>query len=466
MLTPASFANLEIIGVIAFVVPLLMDVLHIRLLPLVVVEILVGVLVGPSVLHFVRADMVVQIFSSLGLAFLLFLAGMEVNIKQLRGPLLALAGVSFLLTFFFSLLVAILLHQIGLVINPLFIAIVLTSSAVGVIMPAIKATGLANTPYGQVVIMGATLGEFGSILLFSAFFTTIQISQLWHLVLLVIFAVAAITLYAVVLHAERSRRITALLVRLQDSTAQVRIRGAWVFLAAFVVLAQALGQTMILGAFVAGMLLRIIDPDESTRHAEFRTKLDAVGYGVFIPIFFIATGVQLNLAALVASSRALLLVPVILLALLAIHVLAMLLSTGLTQRTGSAPSAQATHSRRQARQPLTLRSTLSAGIFQATSLTFILAVAQIGVAEGIVLPATSAALTTVGMLTGLCVPVLALLLVQYERQPVGTGSVLANVEPVAVAEVEATLGPETPTPATLTAPATETPPTSDIPAAT
>ncbi|WIG60822.1 MAG: hypothetical protein OJF49_003570 [Ktedonobacterales bacterium] len=406
MITVASFASLEIIAVVAFAIPLLMDVLHIRMLPLVVVEIVAGIVIGPYGLHWVTSDAAVQIFSSIGLAFLLFLAGIEVNIRKLRGPILKLAGSAYLLTIVLSFLAAIMLGALRLVIDAPFIAVILTASALGVVLPPLKATGLTTSRFGQVVIMGASLGEFGAILLLSALFSSVSLSQPSRLLLLAGFVVAAVIVYTIVLHADQSKSITALLVRLQDSTAQVRIRGAWVFLAAFVVLAQALGQTAILGAFIAGMLIRVLDPDETTRHPEFRRNLDAVGYGVFIPVFFIATGVEFDLPALLTSTRALTLVPVILLLLLVAHGLPALLY----------------------RRILSQRQTIAAGLFQATSLTFILAATQIGLAQGFIRPSTSAALIAAGMLSILIFPLVALTIVNRERSATLTAEGMPNEE--------------------------------------
>ena len=300
--------------------PLALDLLHLRLLPAVVFEVLVGILIGPYGLHWVTADEPVQVFSLIGLGFLLFLAGMEVDTTLFRGPLFRLALTGFGCTVVLALLVGFLFSASGLVRSPLFFSNILVATSLGVILPPLKGAGEVDTPFGQLSILSATLAEFGSLLLLTALFSSVVVSTPRICFFLACFVLLAIGVIAVVLRAERSKTLTSLLVRLSDSTAQIRVRGAWTVLAAFVALAvQGFGLSTILGAFIAGVVIRILDPDETTRHPEFRTKLDAMGFGVFIPVFFVTIGLQFDLPALTTSPGALAIVPLFLLALLVVH---------------------------------------------------------------------------------------------------------------------------------------------------
>ena len=239
------------------------------------------------------------------------------------------------------------------------------------------------------VIASASLAEFGAIILMTVFFTNITPSCPGKLALLAIAALLAVAMLALVLRAERSKKLIALLRRLDDSTAQVRVRGVWVILAAFVVLAvQGLGIAAILGAFVAGVITRLIDPDAETGHPQLRLKLDAIGYGVFIPVFFIATGIQFDVAALFAAPRALTLIPVLLVALLVVRATPALLY----------------------RRLISGRETVAAGSLQATTLTFVLAAQQIGLALNLISPATGAALIAAALLSIILFPLVALAL--------------------------------------------------------
>src|SRR5437588_6808265 len=284
-----SFLGLFIVTVIAFLAPLLLGLSPLRRLPSVVLEIVAGIVIGPSVLHWVKIDLPIQILSVIGLAFLLFLAGLEVELKRLRGRLMINVGLGFLLSFGLALLVGYGLFISGQVKSPLFIAIVLVATALGVIVPLLKDAGEISTDFGQLVIAGAMFAEFGSIILLSLFFSREATSTGTKVVLLAGFALLAAAFAFVVLRLERSTRITAVLLRLQDTTAQIRVRGAFMLLVAFVALASVLGLETILGAFIAGVILRVVDGDRAMTHPQFRLKLEAIGFGVFIPVFFVTS---------------------------------------------------------------------------------------------------------------------------------------------------------------------------------
>jgi len=232
--------------------------------------------------------------------------------------------------------------------------------------------------------------EFGSIILLSLFFSREATSTVTKLVLLGGFAVMAAGFAFVVLRLERSNPITAVLLRLQDTTAQIRVRGAFMLLVAFVALASVLGLETILGAFVAGVILRLVDGDRMLTHPQFRQKLEAIGFGVFIPIFFVTSGIQFDLAALFSSPATLLRIPIFLLALLIVRGVPAFLYRPLV---GS-------------------RRSVIAGLLQATSLTFIVAASQIGLELGLMTKTTSAALIAAGLLSVLIFPLLALTLLR------------------------------------------------------
>ena len=203
-------------------------------------------------------------------------------------------------------------------------------------------------------------------------------------------------------------RLAAVLVRLQDTTAQIRVRGAFMLLAAFVALAEGLGLEVILGAFIAGVLLRFIDGDRMMTHPQFRLKLEAIGFGVFIPVFFVTTGLRFNLAALLASPSTILRVPIFLVALLLIRGLPALLYRPLVGN----------------------RQAIAAGLLQATSLSFIVAASQIGIDLGILTPATSAALIAAGLLSVIIFPISALTLLRQKEPPVAEVPALETNEPL------------------------------------
>jgi Kef-type K+ transport system membrane component KefB len=381
-----SFSGLLIVAIVAFLAPLLLGLTPARRLPAIVLEIVAGIIIGPSVLGWVKVDLPISIPSVLGLAFLLFLAGLEVELERLRGRLLVFVGSGFLLSLGLALLVGYGLYVAGQVVSPLLIAIILVATGLGIVIPVMKDAGESDSDFGQLVIAGAMFAEFGSIILLTLFFSREATSTTTKLVLLGGFVLLAAGFAFVVLRLERSMRIAAVLLRLQDTTAQIRVRGAFMLLVAFVALASLLGLETILGAFVAGVILRFVDGDQMMTHPQFRQKLEAVGFGVFIPVFFVTSGIRFDLAALFSSPATILRVPVFLVALLLVRGVPALLYRPLV---GS-------------------RRAVVAGLLQATSLSFIVAASQIGLELGLITKATGAALIAAGLLSVLIFPLLAL----------------------------------------------------------
>ncbi len=395
-----SFNGLLIVTVVAFLAPLLLGLSPARRLPSVVLEIVAGIVIGPSVLGWARVDLPISILSLLGLAFLLFLAGLEVELERLRGRLLIYVGSGFLLSLGLALLVGYGLSLAGQVLSPLLIAIILVATALGVVVPLLKDAGESSSTFGQIVIAGAMFAEFGSIILLSLFFSREATSTATKLVMLAGFVLLAAGFAFVVLRLEQSKRIAAVLLRLQDTTAQIRVRGAFMLLVAFVALASVLGLETILGAFIAGVILRLVDGDRMMTHPQFRQKLEAIGFGVFIPVFFVTSGLQFDLAALLASPLTILRVPIFLVALLLVRGVPALLYRPLVGT----------------------RRSIIAGLFQATSLSFIVAATQIGLELGLITKATSAALIAAGVLSVLIFPIIALtLLRRSEPSPATVG---------------------------------------------
>ena len=389
-----SFSGLLIITVVAFAAPLLLGLTPARRLPAIVLEIVAGIIIGPSVLGWVKVDLPISILSVLGLAFLLFLAGLEVELERLRGRLLTYVGLAFLLSLGLALLVGYGLYVAGQVVSPLLIAIILVATGLGIVIPVLKDAGESDSDFGQLVISGAMFAEFGSIILLTLFFSREATSITTKLVLLGGFVLLAAGFAFVLLRLEQSMRIAAALLRLQDTTAQIRVRGAFMLLVAFVALASLLGLETILGAFIAGVILRLVDGDRMMTHPQFRQKLEAVGFGVFIPVFFVTSGIRFDLAALFSSPSTLLRVPVFLVALLLVRGVPALLYRPLV---GS-------------------RRVVVAGLLQATSLSFIVAASQIGMELGLITKATGAALVAAGLLSVLIFPLLALTILRRAEE--------------------------------------------------
>jgi Kef-type K+ transport system membrane component KefB len=269
--------------------------------------------------------------------------------------------------------------------KPVFLAVVLTSTAAGLLLPLLKDAGLPGAPFGQLVMAAAALAELVPVVLLSLLFSaTSTASQTRFGSLLAFLAL----LGAIGLALGRVRNLAALdrlLDRLEDRSAQLRVRAALTLSLAFAWLAGRFGFASILGAFAAGMLVRTIDLTNRAPHPQFQVKLEGIGFGFLVPVFFIATGVQFDVRALVHHPAALVEVPLFLLALLVVRGVPAVAYVRLIGR----------------------RQAASAGLMQATTLTFVIVATQIGIASGQISRATGAALLAAGLLSATLFPPLA-----------------------------------------------------------
>ena len=218
-----------------------------------------------------------------------------------------------------GLLTGYVLDGVGLISNPLLVAVTLLATSLGLVIPVLKEGGLSTTPFGQLVIVGSTFGEFAAVLLLSLLFSRDASGTGSKLFLLGVFILLLVFIGLSVAGLGRRMNISQVLVRLQDTTAQIRVRGAMLLLVTLVVIAEQTGLETILGAFVAGAVVSMIDRDVKHTHPLFRVKLDAIGYGFLIPIFFITSGIRFDLDALRNDPSTLVLVPIFLVALLIVR---------------------------------------------------------------------------------------------------------------------------------------------------
>jgi Kef-type K+ transport system membrane component KefB len=391
-----AFTNLLIVVAVGFAAPLALGFLPSLRIPSVVLEIVAGIIVGPALLGWVHVDDPVAVFSTFGLAYLLFLAGLEIDFAQLRGTVLRLALLGFGISLAIAIVVGVTLKAGGFVSQPLFVAIVLSATSLGVLVPVLKDAGQSGSTFGQLIIAGGTIADFATVILLSLFFSREASSTTTKVILLAGLFLVALLVGLAITGAERSMRVGAVLVRLQDTTAQIRIRGAFVLLVGLVALAGKLGLEVILGAFIAGAIVSLVDRDREMTHVDFRRKLEAAGFGIFIPIFFVTTGVKYDLDALTAHASTLLHIPVFLAALVLVRGLPALLY-----------------------RPVIGRELLPVAVLmQATSLPFIVAATQVGLVLGVVTPANAAALIAAGLASVVLFPAASLALLRR----VSTGS--------------------------------------------
>ena len=379
-----SFVNLLIVAAVGVLAPLLLGFLPRLRVPSAVLEIVAGVVLGQSVLGWVQIDLPVEVLSVIGLAFLLFLAGLEIDLRSLRGRTLRVAGFGYVVTIALGLAVGTGLAAVGWTDSALLVAIALSATSLGLVVAVLKDAGQERSAVGRATLAGGTVADFAAVVLLTLFFSGSGRGTGTTLVLLAVFAGLVVVVGFMVTRAGRSMHLETVLVRLQDTTAEIRVRMSVLLLVGLVALAEGFGLETILGAFLAGALVGLVDRDTSS-HPHFRIKLEAIGYGFLIPVFFVASGVRLDLQGLIAQPSALLRVPVLLVALLLVRGLPALLYAG----TLGWPKA------------------VAAGLLQATSLPFLVAAATIGMEVGTISPTTGAALVCAGLLSVVLFPALA-----------------------------------------------------------
>jgi Kef-type K+ transport system membrane component KefB len=384
------FTNLLIVVAAGFAAPFALGFFPGLRLPAIVFELVLGIIIGPSGLDWVSVDPPVAVMSLIGLAVLLFLAGIEIEFDKLRGKVLRATLVGFVLSFAIAIVLGLILQQAGLVKQPIFLAVLLCATSLGVLVPVLKDAGQVNSTFGQLIIAAGSIADFGAVILLSLLFSKESTSTTSKVLLLVGLFVVAVLIGLAVAGIEHSARVRMVLARLQDTTAQIRVRAAFVLLIGFVALADRFGLELILGAFIAGAIVSLVDRDREMTHPLLRRKLEAIGFGVFIPIFFVTSGVKYDLDALTSSGSTIARVPIFLAALLIARGVPALLYRPLIPR----------------------RQVLIAGLMQGTSLPFIVAGTAIGQELGLISAGSSAALIAAGLLSVLIFPALSLSLLR------------------------------------------------------
>jgi Kef-type K+ transport system membrane component KefB len=383
-----QFGGLLALAVAAFVAPLAARAIPRRLIPPVVLEVLVGIAIGPQGLGLVHATGGVYTLYLLGFGFLLFLAGQEVQVKRFRGPTFRLTGANFVVSLAISVPVAFILRLIAPSADVRLMALAMTASSLGVMIPVLRDANEVSTDFGQLAVMAGSVGEFGALLLLTVLFSA-DPEPTWEQVAYVAALGGAAVIGALALRRGwRSPWLRRNLLATDQTTAQLRVRGAFVILLTFAAIAHEFGVDALLGAFVGGVVLNIADSDDRPTQERYQGKLNAIGYGFLVPVFFIATGVQFDVKSLFASRASLALLPAILIGILIVR------------------AAPAVLYRRQ----LGARPAAAAGLLQATTLTFPVVVAEVGRSLSLVSSATAAALVGAALLSVLIFPAAALAL--------------------------------------------------------
>lgn len=392
MMSPQEQNSLLIILVVAVSAPFLCEWLPKIRLPLVVMEIGLGILVGPQVLAWAASGPTIQVLSNFGMAFLFFLAGFEIDFREIRGQPLTLAALGWLVSLGICLAAGFGLQATGLTDAGLIVGVALSTTALGALMPILRDANELRTRFGAYAVAAGAMGEFGPILLMATVLSGSEGEHAGSPVLLLVFA-AIILVAAFAAMRLRPPRIIQVLQAKMQTSAQLPVRVAVLALAALVFLARQFGLDAILGAMAAGVLVALASPGE---YGEIlRHKLEGIGFGFFVPIFFVATGLRYDLEALLASPSALLQLPMFLALFLLVRGLPALL----------------------VRRDLNMTARLALGLMSATQLPLVVAIAEIGVRDGKLRPETAASLVGAGMASVLMFPIAALALRRSSAPP-------------------------------------------------
>lgn len=349
--------------------------------PVVVWELLFGILIGPHVFAFVRSEGLLDWLGSLGLAALFFMTGMDLELQKVRERPLSLALGGWAVSLTVALAVAGLLHVLPFVDAPIMVALALTTTSLGTLMPILRDSGKLDSNFGNLVVAAGTLGEFGPIIIVSLVLT--HKFGAWQEAALMLAFVAVAFAAAIVALGLRPPKILALLERTMNSSTPLPVCFSLLVLAAFDVLSNRFGLETVLGAFAAGMVVSLASQNEAGK--VFRGKMAAISFGFFVPFFFVMSGMNLDLGALLHSGKTMLLVPVFLSLFLLVRGAPVILY----------------------RKDLAKNERLPFALYSATGLSMVVAIAAIGVRTGRMPSTVGAAVVGAGLLSVLLFPMIA-----------------------------------------------------------
>jgi Kef-type K+ transport system membrane component KefB len=370
----------------ATIAPLVVDLSPLPTIPPIVIEILAGIVIGPQLLDLVEVDAPLEVFSQVGLVFLFFLAGLEITFRAGAERHLGAVAQAFALSLALAVAVAVCFWLAGLTDAPLLVAVILAATSFGIVVAVLKDAGRTATPFGQLVIAGASIADFATVVLLSLLFSASGASFENTIVLLTLFFALVVVVGLVLAGALSSGALRRAIARMQRTSAQIGVRIGFLLLAVLVFFAERFGLEVVLGAFLGGAMVSLLDRERAVAKTGLQEKLEGIGFGIFIPVFFVVSGVRIDLDALLDSFETIVLVPLTVMALLLVRGVPAVLY----------------------RRFLSRPDRVAAGLLQATSLSFIVPATQIGVELGKIDTATAAGLVAGGVVSVLLFPTIAL----------------------------------------------------------
>jgi len=385
--------SLLVITMLAALVPLLAARLKRFHIPVVILEILAGILIGKSVLGIVTPSPVLDFLSEFGFVILMFISGLEVDLNAFSfadfrsrkngfwqtAPFLALT--SFILTLGGAFAIAWGLAKGGFVQQPLIIGLILSTTSLGIVVPVLKERGIIPTSYGQVILLSALLADFLTLVLLSLSLGIVTQGFVIQLTLFLVLLVVFVATLGMGVRVRKIKGLGELVKGLTTATVQIRTRFSIALMVAWVALAQSLGTEMILGAFLAGVIMSIMAGQDK---AILQEKLDTIGFGFFIPLFFISVGSDFDLRSFLDSPKAFILLPLLVAAAYAVKVLPALVF----------------------RVAFSFKESMAAGFLLSSRLSLIIAASTLAFKLGLISEAVNADILLLAMITCMLSPVL------------------------------------------------------------
>lgn len=372
-----------VVVAIAFIVPIFLHRFRIKMIPVVVAEIVVGLIIGKSGFNWIVADSTLELLSLLGLMYLMFLSGLEIDFRsfrkksrtsQLKIHPIYIASFVFIGIFALSYGLSFGLLSLGLITEPFFMTLIIATISLGVVVPVLKENNMIETPLGQTILLVAVISDLVTMILLAVYISSLydDAGRMWSLLL---FFIIVIGTYVVLRFFATVKAFDVL----RRGTVQIGTRAVFALLFLFVALSEVMHVEIILGAFLAGVVVSMLGPNK-----EFMHQLDSFGYGFLIPIFFVMVGVNLDLWSLLSDPSLLLLIPLLIGCIFMSKIIPSLIM----------------------RRWFSWRETFSSGVLLASTLSLVVAAATVAAEVGIIDGTMQDALILVAVLTCVVSPII------------------------------------------------------------
>jgi Kef-type K+ transport system membrane component KefB len=397
-MTPEDVFQLMLVAVAAVLAPLLVALVRRFAVPAVVLEIGLGIVLGPQVLNLVQPTGIVDGLSTLGLSMLMFLAGFELQLNTIRGRPLRLAVISWGMSVALAALIGVGFHFFGGHGSEIVIPLALTTTALGTLLPVLRDAGVIGSPVGRYAMALGSVGEFGPIILVGLLLTG---SDPVQSILVLLFFGLLIVGSALLANRPWGVGLVTFIAKGMRTSSQLPVRITLLFMLALAAIANRLGIDVLLGAFAAGVVVRIAadkyddEEDEADASSIFGYKLEGIGFGMLVPVFFIISGTRIDLASLFAQPTTILVVPGFLLLMLVVRAI----PTFICYRRGL---------ERGQRRAL--------AVMAATGLPLIVVITTIAVDNAYITSADAAAMVAAGMLSVVILPAVSIALLGRVRE--------------------------------------------------